>query len=142
MNDKWPDQSAPASGLAADRSICRPVEIAEPRCQASGLEVIGHLLFQLWTLGVAMIAALAGACFAMLSPPAYLDRFTAAIVTVLGILGTSVVVAWFVALRRRPSSWDALGFRRNIVLLVICLAWLFGSVGGLAVFYVIPRLSA
>jgi len=105
-------------------------------------QVMGHLISQLWTLAVAMIATLAGACFAVLSPPAYLDRDTAALTTVLGILGTSLVVAWFLALKRRPPSWDALGFRRNIVLLVICLAWLFGAVGGFAVFYVIPRFSA
>jgi hypothetical protein len=102
---------------------------------------MGHLFGQILALAVAMIAALAGACFAVLSPPTYLERVTAALVTLLGMLGTSLVVAGFVALRRRPASWDGLGVRRNVVLLAICLAWLFGAVGGLAVFYVIPRFS-
>src|SRR5690349_8212565 len=103
---------------------------------------MGHLISQIWTLAVATIAALAGACFAVLSPPAYLDQTTAGVTTVIGLVGTGVVGAWFLSLSRRPASWDALGFRRNVVLLVICLAWLFGGVGGLAVFYVIPRFSA
>ncbi len=101
-----------------------------------------EMISQLWTLSVAAIAALAGSCFAALSPAQYLDRTVALCVTFVGVSGTAFVATKFLAFSRQPPTWDGLGFRRNVVLCAICLAWLFGAIGGFAVFYVIPRFSA
>jgi hypothetical protein len=92
----------------------------------------------IWTLLVGTIGFLSGCCFAELAPPVFLDRVTAHAVTVIGVAGTGIVAAAFVAFCRRPSSWHFVALRRNVALAVICLAWLFGAAGGFAVFYVIP----
>ena len=94
-----------------------------------------EMISQLWTLSIAAIAALAGSCFAVLSPPQYLDRTVALCITFVGVSGTAFVASKFLAFSRRPPTWDGLGFRRNVVLGAICLAWLFGGIGGIAVFY-------
>jgi len=96
---------------------------------------------QLWALSIAAIATLAGCCFAILAPPQFLAPMAALCLTFIGFLGTSMVSAGFLAVSRRPASWAGLGFKRNIVLLAILLAWLAGGVTGFIAFYVIPRSS-
>jgi hypothetical protein len=93
----------------------------------------------LWTIIVGAIAFFSGCCFAGLAPSGYLERITAVHYTLLGIVGTTLIVASCCAFCRKPVSWHFIGLRRDIVLVIFSLAWLFGAVGGIAVFYVIPR---
>jgi len=95
----------------------------------------------LWTLMVGAVAFVGGCCFAVLAPSGFLDRATALHFTLVGFAGTVFIAGTFLSFRNRPSSWQFLALRRNVVLLIICLAWLFGAAGGFAVFYVIPRSS-
>lgn len=93
----------------------------------------------LWTIIVGTIAFFSGCCFAFLAPSGYLEEAAAVHYTLLGVGGTIPVVARCYAFYRKPVSWCFIGLRRNIVIVIFSLAWLFGAVGGFAVFYVIPR---
>jgi|SRR6266481_5333849 len=94
-----------------------------------------------WTLTVGGIAFLGGSCFAALAPPDFLDKPTAVHYTLLGIVGSVFVALTFLEVRRRDYDWEFLALRRNVLLLIICLAWCLGAAGGFAIFYVIPRFS-
>jgi hypothetical protein len=100
-----------------------------------------NLFSGIWTLMVGTIAFFSGACFTALAPSGYMDRSTAWFYTTIGLVGTTLVAMTFRSFCRRPPSWNFLAVRRNIVLLVVSLAWVFGVVGGLTIFYVIPRTS-
>jgi hypothetical protein len=101
-----------------------------------------ELFSGLWTLIVTTVAFFSGSCFTILAPSGFVDRDAAIWFAGIGLFGTAFVIAaasWF---SRHPSSWRFLELRRNVVLLLFGVAWTFGAVGGLAIFYVIPRAFA
>jgi hypothetical protein len=98
-----------------------------------------ELFSGLWTLIVATVAFISGSCFTIFAPDGFLDRETAICFSGIGVIGTTFLVPLVCWFSRRPSSWHFLELRRNVVLLVFGIAWVFGAFGGLAIFYVIPR---
>jgi hypothetical protein len=94
-----------------------------------------------WTLIVALIAFLGGCCFTLLAPPDFLDKSTAVHYALIGIIGSVFLALTLLEIRHCDPTWEFMALRRNVLLLILCLAWCFGAAGGFAVFYVIPRFT-
>ena len=87
-------------------------------------------------LAFALIPVTASGCcaFAFLAPPDFLERATAVYLSLGGIIGTIAAAVIVVALCRRASPWRAIELGRNIFILLVCIAWCLGAVGGVLIF--------
>ena len=88
---------------------------------------------------VGITGVIGASCFAVLAPVEMLNRVTALSITLAGVVSTIGVSILLRKVWRMPSGWHLYSFRRNLVLFLIILCWLFGAIGGFLGFCVLPR---